>query len=91
MSKVFQFAKSVKELRIHLCQTSEASQGVRNFITNNYSALKKANTTTPILVRECSDVQPKIWARYEFGKEKHLPLTGMTEAQVRTALETLAK
>lgn len=91
MSKVFQFAKSVKELRIHLCQTSEASKGVRSFIENNYAALKKANPATPILVRECSDVQPKVWARYEFGKEKHLPLTSMNEVQVRTALETLAK
>lgn len=26
--------------------------------------LKKANPELPILIRECSDVQPKLWARY---------------------------
>lgn len=26
--------------------------------------LKKANPGLPILIRECSDVQPKLWARY---------------------------
>ncbi len=91
MSTVFQFSKSLKELRFHLCQTSEASKGVRAFIEKNYAGLKKANATTPILVRECSDVQPKLWARYELGKEQHVPLTNMTEAQVLNALEKLAK
>jgi len=64
---------------------------VRTFIEKNYAGLKKANATTPILVRECSDVQPKLWARYELGKEQHVPLTNMTEAQVLNALEKLAK
>ncbi len=90
-NKLFQFSKTVKELRIHLCQTSEASKGVRSFIENNYVPLKTLNKTTPILIRECSNVQPKLWARYELGKEAHLPLTNMTEAQVLTALEKLAK
>ncbi len=91
MSKFFQFSKSVKELRIHLCQSSEASKGVRSFIENNYVGLKKLNESTPILIRECSNVQPKLWARYEFGKESHLPLTNMNESQVMAALEKLAK
>lgn len=26
--------------------------------------LKKANPDLPILIRECSEVQPKLWARY---------------------------
>lgn len=91
MSKAFQFSRAVKELRVHLCQTSEASKGVRSFVENNYVAFKQANATTPILVRECSNVQPKLWARYERGEEKHIPLTGMTESQVMGALEKLAK
>ena len=74
-----------------MCQTSEASKGVRAFIEKNYTGLKKANGSTPILIRECSDVQPKLWARYEMGKEEHVPLTNMTEAQVQNALEKLAK
>lgn len=91
MSKGFQFAKTVKELRIHLCQTSEASKGVRDFIAKNYVNIKTANQTTPILIRECSGVQPKLWARYERGKESNLPLTNMNESQVMSALEKLSK
>lgn len=36
----------------------------RDFIEKRYVELKKANPELPILIRECSDVQPKLWARY---------------------------
>lgn len=36
----------------------------REFIEKHYVELKKANPDLPILIRECSDVQPKLWARY---------------------------
>ena len=91
MSKAFQFSKSLKELRIHLCQTSATSSGVRSFIEKNYVDMKTLNKTTPILIRECQNVQPKIWARYEMGKEEHLPLTNMSESQVMNAVQKLAK
>jgi NADH dehydrogenase (ubiquinone) 1 alpha subcomplex subunit 2 len=91
MSKAFQFSKSLKELRIHLCQTSASSSGVRSFIEKNYVDLKKLNQKTPILIRECNGVQPKVWARYDMGKEEHLPLTNMNEGQVMNALQKLAK
>uniref|UniRef100_A0AC11CFK3 NADH:ubiquinone oxidoreductase subunit A2 n=1 Tax=Ovis aries TaxID=9940 RepID=A0AC11CFK3_SHEEP len=54
----------LREIRIHLCQRSPGSQGVRDFIEKRYVELKKANPDLPILIRECSDVQPKLWARY---------------------------
>uniref|UniRef100_A0A8D2DR65 NADH dehydrogenase [ubiquinone] 1 alpha subcomplex subunit 2 n=1 Tax=Sciurus vulgaris TaxID=55149 RepID=A0A8D2DR65_SCIVU len=54
----------LREIRIHLCQRSPGSQGVRDFIEKHYVTLKKANPGLPILIRECSDVQPKLWARY---------------------------
>ena len=91
MSKAFQFGQAVRELRIHLCQTSQASSGVRQFIDKHYVEFKKLNAKIPILIREASNIQPKIYARYEFGKEDHLPLTNMTESQVLNALEKLAK
>lgn len=56
---------ALREIRIHLCQRSPGSQGVRDFIEKRYVELKKANPDLPILIRECSDVQPKLWARYE--------------------------
>ncbi|XP_072682275.1 NADH dehydrogenase [ubiquinone] 1 alpha subcomplex subunit 2 isoform X1 [Canis lupus baileyi] len=54
----------LREIRVHLCQRSSGSQGVREFIEKHYVELKKANPDLPILIRECSDVQPKLWARY---------------------------
>lgn len=36
----------------------------RDFIEKRFVELKKANPDLPILIRECSDVQPKLWARY---------------------------
>ncbi|XP_063784848.1 NADH dehydrogenase [ubiquinone] 1 alpha subcomplex subunit 2 [Pseudophryne corroboree] len=82
-------SRNVREVRIHLCQRSAGSQGVRDFIEQNYVELKKANPEFPILIRECSEVQPKLWARYDFGKEVCLPLTNLKAEQVAKALESV--
>ncbi|KAM4677566.1 NADH dehydrogenase [ubiquinone] 1 alpha subcomplex subunit 2 [Discoglossus pictus] len=81
-------SKNLKEIRIHLCQKSAGSQGVRDFIEQNYVELKKANPEFPILIRECSGVQPKLWARYDFGREKNVPLHNLNAEQVAKALES---
>lgn len=36
----------------------------RNFIEQHYVTLKKANPEFPFLIRECSGVKAKLWARY---------------------------
>ncbi|XP_016835123.1 NADH dehydrogenase [ubiquinone] 1 alpha subcomplex subunit 2 isoform X2 [Cricetulus griseus] len=58
---------ALREIRIHLCQRSPGSQGVRDFIQQRYVDLKKAHPGLPILIRECSEVQPKLWARYDYS------------------------
>ncbi|NXS56075.1 NDUA2 dehydrogenase, partial [Brachypteracias leptosomus] len=83
--------RGLRELRIHLCQTSPGSRGVREFIEQHYVTLKKANPDFPILIRECSGVQPKLWARYEFGKEKSLSLNNLSVDEVAKALENVVK
>lgn len=40
--------------------------------------MKKNNPHTPILIREAMGVEPKVWARYEYGREKMEPLMGMS-------------
>ncbi|XP_058452318.1 NADH dehydrogenase [ubiquinone] 1 alpha subcomplex subunit 2 [Malaya genurostris] len=82
---------AVKELRLHLCQTGEASKGVREFISTQYAALKRENPKLPILVRECSGVQPRLWARYEMGQEKSVSLTNAAAADVAKHIDTLGK
>lgn len=56
-------AGALRELRIHLCLKSSASNGVRAFIENDYVLLKKNNQSFPILIREASGIPPRIWAR----------------------------
>ncbi|KAF9571820.1 ndufa2, NADH:ubiquinone oxidoreductase 10.5kD subunit [Mortierella alpina] len=60
------FTKSLKELRVHFCQTSPASNGIRQFVASNYTAVKAANPNLPILIREAKGAEAKIFAR--FGK-----------------------
>ncbi|XP_060110071.1 NADH dehydrogenase [ubiquinone] 1 alpha subcomplex subunit 2 [Heteronotia binoei] len=79
----------LKEIRLHLCQRSPSSQGVRDFIEKQYVPLKQANPDFPILIRECSDVQPMLWARYEFGREKCVQLNNLKMDQVAKALDTV--
>uniref|UniRef100_A0A182JWF8 NADH dehydrogenase [ubiquinone] 1 alpha subcomplex subunit 2 n=1 Tax=Anopheles christyi TaxID=43041 RepID=A0A182JWF8_9DIPT len=91
---VLRFARlnpSVKELRLHLCQTGEESKGARDFVNKGYVQLKKENPTLPILVRECSGVQPRLWARYELGKEKSVVLTNATAEDISKHIEALGK
>ena len=36
----------------------------RDFIEKEYVGIKQENPSLPILIRECSNVEPKIYARY---------------------------
>ena len=48
----------------------------RSFLTKSYPTMKKHNPYTPILLREASGTEPKVFARFEFGKEKSISLKG---------------
>ncbi|XP_078100674.1 NADH dehydrogenase [ubiquinone] 1 alpha subcomplex subunit 2 [Sander vitreus] len=83
--------KNLREIRVHLCQTSAASKGARDFVEQHYVTLKKTNPDFPILIRECSGVQARVWARYDFGKESSVSVENMSADQVAGALQTLAQ
>jgi len=90
MSKAaFTGLKAVQELRFHLCQTSKGSEGVRNFLLNSYKKLKAASPTTPVLIRESAGVEGKLYARYDFGVEKHVSLEGLDAKAVEKCLTEL--
>lgn len=82
---------SLRELRVHLCQKSQASQGVRDFVSKHYAGLKADNPRLPILIRECSGITPKVWARYNFGQETVQDLTNKNADQVLSAVKGLVK
>ncbi|XP_014270983.1 NADH dehydrogenase [ubiquinone] 1 alpha subcomplex subunit 2 [Halyomorpha halys] len=91
MANAVKFVPKLKELRIHLCSRSESSKGVREFIQKSYVGLKKANPKFPILIRECSGVQPKLWARYELGKEVSRDISNKPADQILSEITTLNK
>uniref|UniRef100_A0A158R5B8 NADH dehydrogenase [ubiquinone] 1 alpha subcomplex subunit 2 n=1 Tax=Syphacia muris TaxID=451379 RepID=A0A158R5B8_9BILA len=81
----------LRELRIHLCQKSPGSVGIRDFIEHDYVPLKRANANFPILIRECSGISARIFARYKEGVEKCVSLEGFSRQKVLNTIEELAK
>ncbi|XP_072040812.1 NADH dehydrogenase [ubiquinone] 1 alpha subcomplex subunit 2-like [Amphiura filiformis] len=85
------FPQHLKELRIHLCQRSQSSQGVREWVEKYYVDVKKANPRFPILVRECSGIQPKLYARFDYGRETSAALANMNSQQIMEAITGVAE
>ena len=64
---------------------------IRNFIEKHYVDLKKENPEFPFLIRECSGITPKMYARYDRGIEKSVELKSFSSEQVMSALEALVR
>ncbi|KMZ62519.1 NADH dehydrogenase [ubiquinone] 1 alpha subcomplex subunit 2 [Zostera marina] len=84
-------SRNLKELRFLFCQTSPTSAQTREFVLKNYKDLKTMNPKFPILIRECSGVDPQLWARYDMGVERYVRLDGLTESEINKKLEDLVK
>ena len=87
--QALKFSPAIKELRLHLCQKSAASQGVRDFMETHYLPLKQNNPKFPIMVRECSGILPRAWARFGYGREASVDLSGMNADQGYLAIAKL--
>ncbi|KAK4901162.1 hypothetical protein LTR49_023056 [Elasticomyces elasticus] len=87
----YAFAKGLKELRFHHCQTSEHSNAIRSFLTRAYPTMKRNNPHTPIMIREALDVGPRVYARYEFGREKMADLRGLDDKAIEDKVTGLVK
>ncbi|KAI9230789.1 MAG: thioredoxin-like protein [Piptocephalis tieghemiana] len=88
-ARLSNLTKNVRELRLHFCQTSPASQGLRDFVSKNYLGMKKANPSLPILIREASGIEAKAYARFEKGVERNSILSNLSEEQVADRLAQL--
>ncbi|WVR04145.1 hypothetical protein IAU60_001144 [Kwoniella sp. DSM 27419] len=84
-----QIPKAVKEIRLHFCQTSGHSAGVRKFVQSAYPSIKSSNPELKFLIREASDVSPRAFVRFERGVESQTPLSDLSESQVATELGKL--
>ncbi|KAI5818861.1 NADH-ubiquinone oxidoreductase 105 kDa subunit [Pyronema omphalodes] len=91
MASRYAFSTSLKELRFLFCQTGEQSAAVRQFLQKSYPVMKKHNPYTPILIREAQGIEPKLFARYEFGKETQVPLTGLSGKQIEEKVATIVQ
>ena len=72
-------AGKIRELRLVCCQTSPHSEGIRSFISKNYSQVKDQAPGFPFIVRECENAIPLVVARYDFGVEKKVCVEGFSE------------
>uniref|UniRef100_A0A8W8LC85 NADH dehydrogenase [ubiquinone] 1 alpha subcomplex subunit 2 n=2 Tax=Magallana gigas TaxID=29159 RepID=A0A8W8LC85_MAGGI len=89
-AKALRLGPRLKELRIHLCQKTSASQGVREFIETEYVPIKQNNPNFPVLIRECRGIQPRVWARYELGQESSSSLSNLSKDEVMTVVTKIA-
>ncbi|CAK4034264.1 Hypothetical predicted protein [Lecanosticta acicola] len=85
------FSKALKELRFLHCQTSEHSNAVRSFLTRSYPTMKKNNPHTPIMIREALGIEPRVYARYEFGREKVADLKGLDDKAIEDKVSSLVQ
>jgi len=91
MSGKYAFTQSLKELRFLFCQTSEHSGPTRSFLSRAYPTMKKNNPHTPIMLREAAGTAPRVYARYEFGKEKSESLEGLSDKEIEERVTGLVK
>ncbi|KAF3078986.1 hypothetical protein TWF569_002125 [Orbilia oligospora] len=91
MAARFAFSKQLKELRFHLCQSGAASNSLRSFISQSYPVMKKNNPEIPILIREAQGVPPRVFARYELGKETQVALSDLSEAEIEAKVSALVQ
>ncbi|KAF2130991.1 NADH dehydrogenase, alpha subcomplex, subunit 2 [Dothidotthia symphoricarpi CBS 119687] len=91
MASKYAFSSGLKELRFLFCQSSEHSAATRNFLSSTYPTMKQQNPNTPILIREASGIEPKVYARFDFGKEKSLSLKGMDNKSIESEVTRLAQ
>ncbi|KAJ4364238.1 hypothetical protein N0V95_000860 [Ascochyta clinopodiicola] len=89
MASKYAFSAGLKELRFLFCQTSEHSAATRNFLQRSYPTMKKHNPHTPILIREASGIEPTLYARYNYGKEKKVTLRGLDDKSIEQKVTEL--
>jgi NADH dehydrogenase (ubiquinone) 1 alpha subcomplex subunit 2 len=51
--------------------------------------IKNLNPGLPFIVRECTNAQPNVMVRYDFGVEKRIYLNDLTEEEVDQAVAEL--
>jgi len=45
------------------------------------------NPNLPVLIRECTGVEPKIWLRFEYGQETSASLSSLNAEQIASLVK----
>lgn len=80
---------AVKEVRLFLCQTGQASAGARQFLLKSYPTLKQNNPDLPVLIREVNGTPARAFARFEYGVEKNVVLENLSQSEVEKKMSEL--
>jgi hypothetical protein len=56
----------------------------RSFLTRAYPTMKHHNPYIPIMIREAMGIEPRVYARYEYGRERMADLTGISRLSFAT-------
>ncbi|TGO33593.1 hypothetical protein BHYA_0237g00050 [Botrytis hyacinthi] len=101
MSAKYAFSQTLKEVRFLFCQTGAHSDATskarsdkprsRSFLARTYPTMKKHNPNTPIMLREAAGTQPKVYARYEFGREVSEDLAGLSDKEIEDKVTGLVQ
>jgi hypothetical protein len=77
MFSTYNTSKTAIMLHVKLLHAgTDAINAGRNFLTRAYPTMKHHNPYTPIMIREAMGIEPRVFARYEFGREKRVDLNG---------------
>ncbi|TYZ58007.1 hypothetical protein PybrP1_003502 [[Pythium] brassicae (nom. inval.)] len=91
MSWRAQISRSIQELRFVACDTSQHSHGLRTFFQKNYLELKMLNPRTPFVYREADDMEPFVYARYDWGVEKQVFVHNKSDKEVLDVIKDLVE
>ncbi len=56
---------------------------------NNYEDIKSQNPDFPVIVRECTNAQPSVMARYDWGIEKRVYVHNLQENEIDGILKEM--
>ncbi|KAG8848440.1 hypothetical protein FRB96_001226 [Tulasnella sp. 330] len=89
MSAIKKLSPVIKEIRVLMCQTGQASAGTRQFVQSAYPYLKKHNPDLPVMIREAKGTPARVFARFESGVEKHVELDNLSSVDVQSKVAEL--
>ncbi|GAB9475441.1 Nadh dehydrogenase [Globisporangium polare] len=91
MSWRAQISRSIQELRFVACETSQSSQGLRTFFRKNYEELKMLNPRTPFVYREAEEMEPFVYARFDWGVEKQVFVQNKSDKEILDIVKGLVE